>query len=75
MLYTLSVAGGIWSIRFAQLKDFMPLFPLLVAPSCSLVAHFFVEALRRCTTFLKGTGLVAKSVSTPEPESSQSSGG
>ena len=43
MLYTLSIAGGIWSFRFAQLKDYVPLFPLLVAPSCSLVAHLLLK--------------------------------
>ncbi len=39
MLFTLSVAGAIWSARYAQISTYMPLFPLLIAPSCSLAAY------------------------------------
>ncbi len=39
MLYALWVGGGIWSARFVQIDNYLPLVPLLVAPSISLAAH------------------------------------
>lgn len=38
IMYTLSVAGVLWSYRFVQVKTYAPLIPLLLAPSCSLAA-------------------------------------
>ncbi|KAJ9646266.1 hypothetical protein H2204_000929 [Knufia peltigerae] len=38
VIYTLSVAGALWSIRFVKVKTYLALVPLFIAPSCSLAA-------------------------------------